>query len=353
MTLTERQCANPHCHSSKQETKNTTTHKVNWVTHFPGKGNTDLEQFSYLDSSNRTEEVVKDDEMLVRGPQGAAIAVDPRSPPVIYAYAGPPSIQMATWGDRSSRSSRARSAHSKEQSKDRTQFLRSMSAGGGYMAPPIPPPPAGYPHPAMYSPVVLVPQPFVSPVPPPPASLSSNHQPPMAAPIRSYNHPIMLDQSDSSDKISKSRSAYRSLQPEVERREDRPRKTSSNIGIKKKSSKEEVSKYLIILPFCFLFACFYIFPTSSLLSLFLFLFFSFFFFPFFPFFFPFFSPFFPLFSIFSFFQFFSFFSTPFFFLFSDVIFFYFLLFSPLFHHFAFFSYFLSIFSQSFTFRSSF
>merc|ERR1711974_241820 len=44
-------------------------------------------------------------------------AMDPRAgQPVIYAYAGPPSIQLATWSDRSTsaRSSRARSAHTQE-----------------------------------------------------------------------------------------------------------------------------------------------------------------------------------------------------------------------------------------------
>ena len=107
-------------------------------------------------------------------------AVDPRGQPVIYAYAGPPSIQVATWSDRSSRSSRARSAHTQEgahgttrsEKKEKEKYLRSISAGGAnagaFMAgaPPIPPPPAGYPgHPMYHQPaaVVLVPQPFQSP----------------------------------------------------------------------------------------------------------------------------------------------------------------------------------------------
>ena len=56
-------------------------------------------------------------DMLLRSAHGV-VAVDPRhGPPVAVMYAGPPSIQMATWGDRngSARSARARSAHGQAQ----------------------------------------------------------------------------------------------------------------------------------------------------------------------------------------------------------------------------------------------
>ena len=107
-----------------------------------------------------------DDTMLLRSSPAGMIAVDARGAPVVYAYAGPPSIQLATWGDRgpgpgSSRSSRSRSSHymsNMGHDQHRGQNIgpgRSISAGGptAYLAaswagvvvpPPIPPPPAGY-----------------------------------------------------------------------------------------------------------------------------------------------------------------------------------------------------------------
>ena len=124
----------------------------------------------------------EDTDMLLRSPHGV-VAVDPRhGPPMAVVYAGPPSIQMATWGDRngSTRSGRARSAHGQSQkasANGSSHNMRSTSAGGpaylGAAPPPIPPLPVGYtsmhynPHhpPNMVHPggqpsMVLVPQPY-------------------------------------------------------------------------------------------------------------------------------------------------------------------------------------------------
>ena len=132
------------------------------------------------------EKINNEDEtdMLLRSPHGI-VAVDPRhGTPMAVMYAGPPSIQMATWGDRngSGRSGRARSAHGqskKGQGIDSSHNnMRSVSAGGpGYLSPappPIPPLPVGYTsmhynpnmvHPAGQPSMVLVPQPFHGHVP--------------------------------------------------------------------------------------------------------------------------------------------------------------------------------------------
>ena len=124
---------------------------------------------------NKDQEEEKD--MLLRSPHGV-VAVDPRhGPPMAVVYAGPPSIQMATWGDRngSSRSGRARSAHGQAQklsANGASSNMRSASAGGpaymGQGAPPVPPLPVGYTS-MHYNPnmvaagqpsMVLVPQPY-------------------------------------------------------------------------------------------------------------------------------------------------------------------------------------------------
>ena len=168
--------------------------------------------------------------MLVRDQRG-----------MIYAYAGPPSIQMAAWGDRGGpRPSRARSAHHSgvpDQSRSR-MFSRSISAGPepGFV-PPIPPPPVGYaPHPGVYhQPVVIVPQPYGTPV-------TVAHPAPSP-----FNRPIMMDKvdgrkgtrsRDSSGSKSRMNAAYHSLQYQEPVKE---KKTSSSIGISKKSSKDEKS----------------------------------------------------------------------------------------------------------------
>ena len=73
--------------------------------------------------------------MLVRTAHGL-VAVDPRhGPPMAVVYGGPPSIQMATWGDRNGppRSGRARSAHGqplKASANSASHNMRSASAGG-------------------------------------------------------------------------------------------------------------------------------------------------------------------------------------------------------------------------------
>ena len=131
------------------------------------------------DDLNKNQE--EDTDMLVRSPHGV-VAVDPRyGPPMPVVYAGPPSIQMATWGDRNgpARSGRARSAHGQAQklsANGTSHNMRSASAGGpayiGQGAPPIPPLPVGYTsmhynpnmvHAAAAQPsMVLVPQPYHS-----------------------------------------------------------------------------------------------------------------------------------------------------------------------------------------------
>ena len=148
----------------------------------------------------------EEDEMLLRTAHGV-VAVDPRhAPPMAVVYAGPPSIQMATWGDRngSSRSGRARSAHGqapKGSPNVPSYNMRSASAGGpsiiGGTPPPVPPLPMGYtsmhynpthpPHPGMVHPatgqpsMVLVPQPYPSHGATYPSQIQHIHAP--------YQHP--------------------------------------------------------------------------------------------------------------------------------------------------------------------
>ena len=135
------------------------------------------QQEDKCESKDLTLDKEEDRDMLLRSPHGV-VAVDPRhGPPMAVVYAGPPSIQMATWGDRNGapRSGRARSAHGQAQKlapNGPSHNMRSASAGGpayiGQGGPPIPPLPVGYTsmhyNPSMVAPglpsMVLVPQPY-------------------------------------------------------------------------------------------------------------------------------------------------------------------------------------------------